>query len=212
MLVTAGADVNATDPTFLSADAVQHAADRLGLTSRLFRGRSGRATSARGGPTSVYAFGGGLDVRNAASGDADFDWNREDDGGYRLLDLLAFGEDKDRHLRMSSSTSGNLEDIVHNMADYAIIRGATCGAVTTDRTTRRICTGSPRIAGARASLVAEVKKAAGAAKVSVVLDLLDEEGVHPNIEDADGRSAADIGGAQRACGDRQRAGDRLGRM
>ena len=177
VLVTAGADVNATDPTFLSADAVQHAADRLGDQSTLSLSQwSGSVLIPR---FLVFsAFGGGLDVRNAA-----FDWNREDGGGYRLLDLLAFAKDKNPHLRASSF---NL-DVVHKMADYAIVRGATCGVVTTDRTTRRICTGAPRIAGARASLVAEVKKAAGAAKVSVVLDLLEEEGVHPNIEDADGR-------------------------
>ena len=184
VLVTARADVNATDPTFLSADAVQHAADRLGDQPTVSSPQWVSNVLSRQSDV-FYAFGGGLDVRNAASGDAAFDWNREDGGGYRLLDLLAFAEDKNPNLRASSSSS-NL-DIVHNMADYAIIRGAECGAVTTDRTTRRICTGSPRIAGARASLVAEVKKLAGAAKVSVVLDLLNEEGVHPNIEDSDGR-------------------------
>ena len=180
--MTAGADVNATDPTFLSADAVQHVADRLGDQPTVSSPQWVINVLSRQSDV-FYAFGGGLDVRNAASGDAAFDWNREDGGGYRLLDLLVFAGDENPHLRESPS---NL-DIVHNMADYAIIRGATCGAVTTDRTTRRICTGSPRIAGARASLVAEVKKLAGAAKVSVVLDLLNEEGVHPNIEDSDGR-------------------------
>ena len=182
VLVTAGADVNATDPTFLSADAVQHAVQRLGDSTTLSSRQWSDSVLTRWSDV-FYAFGGGLDVRNAASGDAAFDWNRKDGGGYRLLDLLAFA--KDENTRLSASSS-NLE-IVHNMADYAIIRGAECGVVTADRTTRRICTGAPRIAGARASLVAEVKKAAGAAEVSVVLDLLEEESVHPNIEDSDGR-------------------------
>ena len=171
VLVTAGADVNATDPTFLNMDAAQHAATPL--------------TDPAAGPRALRAsvlhyFGGGLDVRNAASGDADFDWNRAAAGGDRLLDLLVLAQDQ------RPRPDGENENVIYDMADYALIRGATCGDRTTDKAQRRVCLGSARIAGARASLVAEVEKARGEAAAAAVADLLDEEGVHPNIEGSNG--------------------------
>ena len=172
MLITAGADVSATDPAYSDYDAAQHAAAPL----------SDPAAGPRALRASVlYYFGGGLDVRNAASGDADFDWNREDGNRRRLLDLLALAEDA------NPRPAGEDADIIHAMADYALVRNANCGGATAVRT-RRVCTGASRIANARASLVAEVNKAPGAADTAVVLALLDEEGAHPNIEDSVGRS------------------------
>ena len=56
VLVTAGANVNATDPTFLNSDVVQHAATPLDDPAA--GPRSLRASV-------LYHFGGGLDVRNA---------------------------------------------------------------------------------------------------------------------------------------------------
>ena len=171
VLITAGADVSATDPTYSGYDAAQHAAGPL----------SDPATGPRALRASVlYYFGGGLDVRNAASVVADFGWNREDNYGHRLLDLLAAAEDA------NPRPIGEDADIIHQMADYALSRGANCGDATADKT-RHVCAGSPRFMSVRASLVAEVEKAPGAAAATVVLDLLDEAGVHPNIEDSRGR-------------------------
>ena len=85
VLAVAGADVNATDPTYSDYDAARHAAAPL----------TGPAAGPRALRASVlYYFGGGLDARNAAFGDADFDWTREDGGGRRLPDLLALAEDE----------------------------------------------------------------------------------------------------------------------
>ena len=171
VLITAGADVNATDPTYSDYDAALHAAAPL----------ADPAAGPRALRASVlYYFGGGVDARNAASGAADYDWNREDANGRRLLDLLALAEDA------KPRPAGEDADIIRQMADYALVRGAHCGGATADKT-RRVCTGAPRIAGARVSLVEEVKKAAGAADAAVVADLLDEEGGHPNIEDSAGQ-------------------------
>ena len=171
VLITAGADVNATDPTYSDYDAALHAAAPL----------ADPAAGPRALRASVlYYFGGGVDARNAAPGAADYDWNREDANGRRLLDLLALAEDA------KPRPAGEDADIIRQMADYALVRGAHCGGATADKT-RRVCTGAPRIAGARVSLVEEVKKAAGAADAAVVADLLDEEGGHPNIEDSAGQ-------------------------
>ena len=136
VLVTAGADVNATDPTYSDYDAARHAAAPL----------TGPAAGPRALRASVlYYFGGGLDVRNAAFGDANFDWNREDDGGRRLPDLLALAEDQ------SPRPAGENEDVIYQMADYLLVRGARCGDQTADRT-RRVCAGIDECAtGARNS-------------------------------------------------------------
>ena len=171
VLITAGADVNATDSTFLNADVAQHAAGIL--TDPAAGPRALRASV-------LYYFGGGLDVRNAMFGDAHYDWNRADDNGDRLLDLLALAEDE------TPRPEGEDAGIIYQMADYALARGADCGDATADKT-RYVCAGSPRFMSMRALLVAEVEKAPGAAAVTVVLDLLDETGVHPNVEDSSGR-------------------------
>ena len=171
VLITAGADVNATDPTFLNADVAQHAAGIL--TDPAAGPRALRASV-------LYYFGGGLDVRNTMFGDAHYDWNRADDNGDRLLDLLALAEDE------TPRPEGEDADIIHAMADYALVRGANCGGATAVRT-RRVCAGAPRTADARASLVMEVNKAPGAADAAAVLALLDEEGAHPNVEDSSRR-------------------------
>ena len=176
VLITAGADVSAADPNFRNFGAVHHAASPL----------SGANAGGAAGPRAVrasvlYYFGGGLDVRNAAFGDADFDWKRADINGRRLLDLLALAEDT------NPRPAGEDTDIIYAMADYALARGSNCGGATADRT-RRVCAGAPRGANARASLVAEVNKAPGAADAAVVLALLDEEGAHPHVEDSAGRS------------------------
>ena len=171
VLITAGAEARATDPTYSGYDAAQHAAAPL----------SDPAAGPRALRASVlYYFGGGLEVRNAAFGDADFDWNREDGGGRRLLDLLALAEDA------NPRPAGEDADMIHAMADYALVRGANCGGATAVRT-RRVCAGAPRTADARASLVMEVNKAPGAANAAAVLALLDEEGAHPNVEDTSRR-------------------------
>ena len=176
VLITAGADVNATDSTFRNFGAVHHAASPLGDAD------IGGATGPRSLRASVlYYFGGGLDVRNAAFGDADFDWKRADINGRRLPDLLALAEDT------NPRPAGEDTDIIYAMADYALAHGSNCGDATADRT-RRVCAGAPRGANARALLVAEVNKAPGAADASVALALLDEEGAHPNVEDSTGRS------------------------
>ena len=169
VLVTAGADVNATDPTFLNMDAAQHAA--APLTDPAAGPRALRASV-------LYYFGGALDVRNAMFGDADFDWNRAAAGGDRLLDLLVLAQDQ------RPRSNGENENVIYHMADYALARGATCGDKTTDRARRRVCFGSARIADARASLVAEVEKPRGEADAAAVVDLLNEESVTPNIEDS----------------------------
>ena len=171
VLVTAGAEARATDPTYSGYDAAQHAAAPL----------SDPAAGPRALRASVlYYFGGGLEVRNAAFGDADFDWNREDGNGRRLLDLLALAEDA------NPRPAGEDADIIHAMADYALVRNANCGGATAVRT-RRVCAGASRTADARASLVMEVNKAPGAANAAAVLALLDEEGAHPNVEDSSRR-------------------------
>ena len=186
--------MSATDPTYSDYDAAQHAAAPL----------SDPAAGPRALRASVlYYFGGGLDVRNAASGDADFDWNREDGNRRRLLDLLALAEDA------NPRPAGEDADIIHAMADYALVRNANCGGATAART-RRVCTGASRIANARASLVAEVNKAPGAADTAVVLALLDEEGAHPNIEDSVGRSLLILAARNGHADDCQRAGCRRG--
>ena len=125
VLAVAGADVSATDPTFINVDAAQHAATPL--TDPAAGPRALRASV-------LYYFGGGLDARNAAFGDANFDWNREDGSGHRLLDLLVLAEDE------SPRPAGEDEDVIYQMADYLLARGARCGDQTTDRT-RRVCAG-----------------------------------------------------------------------
>ena len=152
MLVTAGADVNATDPSFNEYDAVQHAASPL----------SDPAAGPRALRASVlYYFGAAVDARNNRFGDADFDWDREDlNGRRRALDLLALAAEPD-----NLALDGEDEGVINEMADYLLARGATCGNATADKT-RQICVGS---ALTRAALFAELaKQPPGAANVATV--------------------------------------------
>ena len=170
VLVTAGADVNAIDSTFYDLGVVHHAATPL--TDPAAGPRSLRASV-------LYYFGDALDVRNMTDGDANFDWNRPDKNGHSALDILRLAKDK------NPRPNGEDENIIHAMADYMLARGANCK--TTSDKTRRICAGNAQITSARASLTAELNKARGVAKVSVVLRLLDADGAHPDMADSNGR-------------------------
>ena len=171
ILAVAGADVNATDPTFNNADVAHHLATPLGDP----------AAGPRGLRASVLRyFGGGLDVRrNTGVASAGFEWNREDNDGKRPLDLLADAEDE------SPRPEGEDVSVIYQMADYMLDRGANCGDATTNKG-RRVCAGDPRFADARASLLAEVKKPRGAANATVVADLLGGNFVGPDIADPEG--------------------------
>ena len=171
ILAVAGADVNATDPTFNNADVAHHLATPLGDP----------AAGPRGLRASVLRyFGGGLDVRrNTGVASAGFVWNREDIGGKRPLDLLADAEDE------SPPPAGEDVSVIYQMADYMLDRGANCGDATTNKG-RRVCAGDPRFADARMSLLAEVKQPRGAANATVVADLLGGNFVGPDIADSEG--------------------------
>ena len=171
ILAVAGADVNATDPTFNNADVAHHLATPLGDP----------AAGPRGLRASVLRyFGGGLDVRrNTGVASAGFEWNREDNDGKRPLDLLADAEDE------SPPPEGEDVSVIYQMADYMLDRGANCGDATTNKG-RRVCAGDPRFADARMSLLAEVKKPRGAANATVVADLLGGNFVGPDIADSEG--------------------------
>ena len=114
MLVTAGADVNATDPTH---------PDRLNVVHHLATPLSGPAAGPRALRASVlYYFGGGLDV----VGNTTFDWNQKNQSGYRALDLLAM--------------AGESAAVTYEMATYLLRRGAQCGDRTADHS-HQVCTG-----------------------------------------------------------------------
>ena len=162
-LITAGADMRATDPTSNDWDVVQHMASPLSAPAAGPRAKRARI---------LYDFGALLDARNT-----DFKWNREDAGGKRALDLLAEAEDA------APGLAGENVTVIYEMADYLLARGANCGANTADKT-RRVCAGDMRVSRARTSLVAEVQKATGDADATVVADLLGVEGVHPDVADA----------------------------
>ena len=167
VLVTAGADVNAADPVFRNFGAAHHAA------SPLSGANAGGAAGPRALRASVlYYFGGAVDVRNAASGDATFDWNRADANGFRPLDLLA------------ESFSGGAEaadaPLLREMADYLVARGAECGDNTADQS-QFICRGTLK------ALLDEAEKPAGAANLSVFLDLLKNRAADPDYANSDGR-------------------------
>ena len=123
VLLAAGADENAVDPTAGGRNVVHHAATPL----------SDPAAGPRALRASVlYYFGGGLDVRQAAFGDVSFDWNKQDTSGNRALDLLAMVEDENPR-----PTEEDV-DILHQMANYIRAKGGQCGS-TPDHTRRRIC-------------------------------------------------------------------------
>ena len=177
VLITAGAEMGATDPTSKGWDVVQHMASPLSAPAAGPRAKRARI---------LYDFGGLLDARKAV-----FNWNRADSDGKRALDLLADAEDA------APGLAGENVTVIYEMADYLLARGAACA--TTDRA-RRVCKGGAAAAEARASLVAEVEKAGGVADVSVVLNLLEQSGVTPNLLDAADRPllivAASLGHAE----------------
>ena len=116
VLVTAEADVNATDPTH---------PDRLNVVHHAATPLSGRAAGPRALRASVlYYFGGGLDV----AGNTTFDWNQENRSGYRALDLLASVTTAE-----NLALAGESADIIYEMAAYLLRRGAQCGYRTADR-------------------------------------------------------------------------------
>ena len=187
VLVTAGANVNARDPRDNSysgsRDFALHAAGRLSVPGF----PASRATRA----ALLYHFGDAIDARNAMFGDAKFNWNFTL-GGHAMLDGIADAVVFDTGFQGQDDLN-----ILKEMADYAILRGAMCAhssSTSGSQAARDICNGSAEVqrllaqAAARASLLAEVEKAAGAASVATVRALLDEEGVHPNVEDSSGRS------------------------
>ena len=171
VLVTAGANPQAADFSYYDLDVVQHAATPL----------DDRAAGPRALRASVlYHFGGGLDVRNAASGDADFDWNRGDKNGVRALDLLhrATGT-------LKITLAGEDRAVIDGMANYMLARGAQCGGRTSDSDrTQGVCVGSGQVSLVRTSLFAELEKAPGTADTSEFLRLLGEEGGHLEMEDS----------------------------
>ena len=156
-LVTAGANVGATDPNFHNADVVQHMA--APLTSPAVKDRAARATV-------LYHFGDALHARNGAAGVATFNWNRPDARGNRALDLLVMAEDADLSA-MPALQAKESVSVIYQMSDYMLARDAACGDATTDKT-RRVCAGLACAAGETthdgacveldAALIAEVKK------------------------------------------------------
>ena len=130
VLVTAGANVTAKDPNVSDMlNVVHHAATPL---NRPAAGpRSLRASV-------LYYFGGGLDVRNAASGDAVFDWNAESASGYRPLDILFNATAPDK-----LTLAGEDENLIREMSDYIRAEGGRCGYRTnTDDHTSWVCIGA----------------------------------------------------------------------
>ena len=120
ILVTAGADPTATDPSFYNWNVPQHAAAYL--------------PAAAAGPRALrasvlYHFGDALDVVGGG-GSAGFDWNRQDGG--RALDLLAQAEDR------RPAPAGENAGIIYQMADYIRARGGECDSAA-EKTRRRIC-------------------------------------------------------------------------
>ena len=172
VLVTAGANPQAADFSYYDLDVVQHAATPL--DARAAGPRSLRASV-------LYHFGGGLDVRNAQFGDADFDWNREDRNGYRAMDRL-----HNATKAAKVTLAGEDRAVIDGMANYMLARGANCGYRTGDRT-QGVCVGSGQVSLVRSSLFDELEKAPGTADTSEFLRLLGEEGGHPDIENSDRR-------------------------
>ena len=175
VLVTAGANPQAADFSYYDLDVVQHAATPL--DARAAGPRSLRASV-------LYHFGGGLDVRNAQFGDADFDWNREDRNGYRAMDTL-----NNATKAAKATLAGEDRAVIDGMANYMLARGASCSGKTSagDRA-QGVCVGSGQVSLVRSSLFAELEKAPPeTADISVVLRLLGEEGGHPDIENSDRR-------------------------
>ena len=126
VLVTAGADPNAMDPTFHDLNVAQHMATPL--TDPAAGPRDARASV-------LYHFSAALDVRNTMFGDANFDWNREDRNGHRALDILVLAEDKDPR------PDGEDERVIYEMAEHMIDEGARCGNLARNKM-RAVCLGT----------------------------------------------------------------------
>ena len=177
VLVTAGANPNALDPTFNNSDVAHHMS--APLSSPAAGSRAVRASVLR-------HFGDALEVRNSMFSDANFDWNRRNGGDYQALDILlnlAFDE---------AGVGGADMTVIQEMADYMVARGAMCGEARTNEVRRRthpLCIGAAAAADvtdARTSLVAEVAKAREVASAAEVARLLNADDADPNFRDDDG--------------------------
>ena len=177
VLITAGANPNALDPTFNNSDVAHHMSAPL----------SSPAVSLRAVRASVLRhFGDALEVRNSMFSDANFDWNRRNGRNYQALDILL-------NLAFDEAGVGAADmTVIQEMADYMVGRGAMCGDARTNEVRRRthpLCIGAAAAADvtdARTSLVAEVAKARGVASAAEVARLLNADDADPNFRDDDG--------------------------
>ena len=173
VLVTAGADPNVTDPTYYKFNVAHHLAAHLNDPAA--GPRSLRASV-------LYHFSAALDVRNAAFGDADFEWNAEDSGGQRAMDLLVNATAPDK-----ITLAGEDLAVIHEMAEHMLEEGARCGDRTSNKL-RAVCLGRAGLPLAQALIetvkdpnipAADVRAAAQAAQASGVhLDDVDDGGGH----------------------------------
>ena len=177
VLITAGANPNALDPTFNNSDVAHHMSAPL----------SAPAVSLRAVRASVLRhFGDALEVRNSMFSDAKFDWNRRNGSDYQALDILL-------NLSFDEAGVGGADmTVIQEMADYMVGRGAMCGDARTNEVRRRthpLCIGAAAAADvtdARTSLVAEVAKAREVASAAEVARLLNADDADPNFRDDDG--------------------------
>ena len=157
VLLAAGANPAATDPTFDDYNVVHHMA--AGLNAPAAGPRALRASV-------LYHFG------DALAAGANFNWNAPEASGARALDLLA-------EAARRGEEAADLP-VMLEMSEYMVDRGAKC--LKAENKTHPICLGGI----VRASLAAEVKKARGVANVSVVLSLLAQESDAAGAADAEG--------------------------
>ena len=179
VLVTAGADVKATDSGFYNMDAVQHLATPL----------SDPAAGPRALRASVLRhFIGGLDVRSALFGRADFDWNREDSRRNRALDLLVNATNK-------LTLEGENVTVIYEMAGLLRERGARCGYRTSDRT-QRVCVGSANVSLVTALSAAVRDRSVSAASVRAAAAAV--AGTDIPLDDLDGGGGGIVAAAAQA--------------
>ena len=179
VLVTAGADVKAADPGFYNMDAVQHLATPL----------SDPAAGPRALRASVLRhFIGGLDVRSALFGRADFDWNREDSRRNRALDLLVNATNK-------LTLEGENVTVIYEMAGLLRERGARCGYRTSDRT-QRVCVGSANVSLVTALSAAVRDRSVSAASVRAAAAAV--AGTDIPLDDLDGGGGGIVAAAAQA--------------
>ena len=169
ILVTLGANVNAEDGTFHKLNVAQHMATPL----------SDPAAGPRSLRASVlYHFSGALDVRNARSGDAGFDWNKQDGNNARALDTLAAAENK-------LTLEGENVTVIYEMAEHMIRKGAECGYKTSNKL-REVCIGRLGV-----SLAAAVKDPnTSADEVRAAVEAMVAAGISINVADNAGILAA----------------------